>query len=335
MRAIRTPLLLSIFLLAGCQRAALPEERGVEVVFSVLGEETRASGTDDERAVDNWTLLLYREGRLIEAGTSNSGAAIRKTLTEGDYTAFAVVNPPASFVPIGYPDLSTLMAAESTLRDNSLGRLVMAGSRSISIPIPNEGMQHIGVDRLVCKAVIKKVSVKFTNPILASRPFVLKSIYLTNCYGTSHYGGDCNVADIVSDASSWYNRMGFQADGGVDALLAETSLDIPITADTPHIQEHAFYYYPNPLPDALDSRSGTWTRRQTRLVLEAEIGGRIYYYTVTLPASRRNKTYLIEEAIIRKLGSMNPENDEPGAFDVVFRTETDDWSPVSNVTENS
>ena len=32
---------------------------------------------------------------------------------------------------------------------------------------------------------------------------------------------------------------------------------------------------------------------------------------------------------------MDPETDEPGSIDVVFRTETDDWSPEYNVTENS
>ena len=335
MEAKRTALLLSIFLLAGCHRAALPEEGGVEVVFSVLGEETRVMGTDGERAVDDWALLLYRDGRLVEAGASDSGADIRKKLTAGGYTAFAVVNPPASFNPPGYPELSSLLVAESALRDNAPGRLVMAGSRTLSVPVPDGGTQRIGVDRLVCKAGIKKVSVGFTDPILAARSFVLKGIYLTNCYGKSRYGGDWDTEDIVSDAATWHNRMGLQSDAGVNALLAETNLDIPITTDSPHGQEHAFYYYPNPLPEALDSRSGTWTRRKTRLVLEAEIDGRTYYYTITLPASQRNKTYLIEEAIIRKLGSKDPEKDEPGAIDVIFRTETDDWAPEYNVTENS
>jgi len=334
MEAKRTALLLSIFLLAGCHRAAPPGEGGVEVVFSVLGEETRVTGTDGERTVDHWALLLYRDGRLVEAGTSGSGAAIRKRLTEGDYTAFAVVNPPASFVPAGYPELSALTAAESALVDNAPGALVMAGSRTVTVPVPDGGTQRIGVDRLVCKAGIRKVSVGFTDPLLAARPFVLKGIYLTNCYGKSRYGGDWDAADILSDASLWHNRMGFHS-GGADALLAETGLDVPVTADSPHMQEHAFYYYPNPLPEALDSRSGTWTRRRTRLVLEAEIGGRTYYYTVTLPASQRNRTYLIEEAVIRKLGSRDPEEDEPGSVEVVFRTATDDWSPEYNVTENS
>ena len=335
MKAKRTVLLLSIFLLAGCHRAALPGEGGVEVVFSILGEETRMTGTDGERAVDNWALLLYKDGILVEAGTSDSGSAIRKRLAAGDYTAFAIVNPPVSFVPDGYPELSSLTVAESALRENTAGRLVMAGSKTITVPVPDGGTQRIGVDRLVCKAGIRKISVGFSDPILAARPFVLKGLYLTNCYGKSRYGSDWEEADIVSEATLWHNRMGFHSDDTVNGLLAETSLDIPITAHTPHIQEHSFYYYPNPIPETLDNRSGTWTRRRTRLVLEAEIGGRTYYYTVTLPVSQRNKTYYIEEAVIRKLGSRDPERDEPGAIDVVFRSSEEDWSPEYNVTENS
>ena len=335
MEAKRTALLLGIFLLAGCHQAALPGEGGVDVVFSVLGEETRITGTEAERAVDNWALLLYRDGRLVEAGTSDSGSSIRKKLAAGDYTAYAVVNPPAYFFPTGFSELPTLIAAESSLKDNTPGRLVMAGSRIVTVPIPDGGTQQIGVDRLVCKAGIRKVSVGFTDPLLVARTFVLKGIYLTNCYGKSRYGNDFEPEDIVSDANLWHNRMGYHSEGAVDDLIAKTHLDIPITAESPHVQEHDFYYYPNPLPEALDDRSGIWARRRTRLVIEAEIGGRTYYYPVTLPASQRNKTYIIEEAVIRKLGSKDPEKDEPGAIDVVFRTDTDDWSLEYNVTENS
>lgn len=335
MKAKLTALLGGLLLLGGCHRAAPPGPGNVEVVFSILGEATRGTGTAGEAAVDSWTLLLYRDGRLAEAGTSSSGSAIRKTLPAGGYTAFAVVNPPPSFDPAGFPDPGALAGAESALGDNAPGRLVMAGSRSVTVPVPDGSVQRIGVDRLVCKAGIGKVTVQFTDPGLASRPFRLKGIYLTNCYGKSRYGSDWTAEGILSDASAWYNRMGFHSEAGVDGLLAETGLDIPVTADRPHAQEHVFYYYPNPLPASLDTRSGTWSRRRTRLVLEAQIGDRTYYYPVTLPESQRNRTYLIEEAVIRNLGSLDPERDEPGAIDITFRTSTDDWSPTFNVTETS
>ena len=334
MKARFTPLFVC-FLLAGCHPAARQDEGTVEVVFSVLGEETRVTGTEGERAVDNWTLLLYKDGRLTEAGTSDSGSAIKKKLAAGDYTTFAVVNPPSSFQAAAFPELSSLTGAESALQDNAPGRLVMAGSRTVTVPVPDGVTQQIGVDRLVCKAGIRKISVQFANPLLADRPFILKAIYLTNCYGKSRYGSDLSATDILSDVSCWHNRMGFQSDGGVNGLLSERDIDAALTADKPHLQEHAFYFYPNPLPETLDSRSGTWSRRHTRLVIEAQIGGRTYYYPVTLPASGRNKTYIIEEAVIRKLGSQDPEQDEPGAMDVTFSTSTDDWSPAYTVTETS
>ena len=335
MKAKLTPLFVSFLLLAGCRPAARQDEGTVEVVFSVLGEDTRANGTEGERAVDNWTLLLYKDGKLAEAGTSDSGSAIRKKLTAGDYTAFAVVNPPASFRAADHPELTDLAEAESDLRDNAPGRLVMAGSRTVTVPVPDGGTQRIGVDRLVCKAGIRKISVQFDNPVLADRPFLLKDLYLTNCYGKSRYGSDWDAGDILSDGSRWYHRMGLPSDGGLEGLLAERGIDATLTSDTPHVQEHSFYFYPNPLPEAQDTRSGTWSRRRTRLVIEAEIGGRTYYYPVTLPASRRNRTYIIEEAVIRKLGSRDPEEDEPGAIDVTFSTKTDDWSPTFTVTETS
>ena len=335
MEAKLTALLGGLLILGGCHRAAPPGPGSVEVVFSVLGETTRATGTDGEAAVDAWALLLYRDGRLAEAGTSSSGAEIRKTLPAGDYTAFAVVNPPASFDPAGYLSPGALAGAESALGDNAPGRLVMAGSRSVTVPVPDGSVQRIGVDRLVCKAGIRKISVQFADPGLAARPFCLKGVYLTNCYGKSRYGSDWAAEDILSTASVWHNRMGFRSEAGLDALLAETGLDISITADRPHTREHVFYFYPNPLPASLDTRSGTWVRRRTRLVLEAQIGDRTYYYPVTLPESQRNRTYLIEEAVIRKLGSLDPEKDEPGVIDVTFSTSTDDWSPAFQVTETS
>ena len=331
----RTALIVSALVLAGCDRAAPPGARNVEVVFSVLGEGTRVTGADGEAAVDDWALLLYRDGRLTEAGTSDSGSAIRKKLPAGDYTAFAVVNPPAGFAPAGYLTPAALAGAESALGDNAPGRLVMAGSRTVTVPVPDGATQRIGVDRLVAKAGIRKVSVAFTNPEVAARPFRLKGIYLTNCYGRSRYGSDWSADEIRSDGAWWHNRMGFCSEAGVDGLLAETGLDIPVTPDRPHTQEHVFYFYPNPLPESLDDRSGTWTRRRTRLVLEAQIGERTYYYPVTLPASQRNKTYLIEEAVIRKLGSKDPEKDEPGSIDVTFSAVPDGWSPDYNVTENT
>ena len=330
-----TVLIISAFILASCNRAAPPGRGEVEVIFSVAGEATRVTGSAGEAVVDDWTLLLYRDGQLAETGSSDSGAAIRKTLPAGDYTAFAVVNPPIGFTPANFPTPEALNEAVSALGDNAPDRLVMVGSRTVTVPVPDGTTQRIGVDRLVCKAAIRKISIAFINPELAALPFRLKGIYLTNCYGNSRYGSDWTAEEIRSEASAWHNRMGFQAEASVERLLAETGLDIPVTTDHPLSQEHSFYFYPNPLPETQDNRTETWTRRRTRLVLEALIGNQTYYYPVTLPASQRNRTYLIEEAVIRKLGSVDPEKDEPGAIEVFFSAIPNAWAPDYIVTENS
>ena len=328
-----TCFLSGILLLAGCRGTVgdLPEKD--DVTFSLLGTDTRTTIDLGEGNIDRWTLLLYRDGKLADVGTSGVETSIRCTLETGTYMAFAVVNPPSSFRPNALKTLSDLFNAELDLRDNTPSRLIMAGSRSLTVPVTDSSPQTIKVDRLVAKASIRKISVSFTDPVLQTRTFRLKAIYLTNCYGKTKLGNDGDVSWMNADASYWYNRMGFHSDTGINALLADRSINAVISASSPYRQTHHFYFYPNQI--AQDSRSGNWSIRHTRLVLEAEIGGRIYFYPVTLPSTSRNKTYIIEEAIIRKLGSNDPEKEEPGSIDVVFSTSTGDWGTIYTVQEKS
>ena len=326
-------LLPGLLLLAGCRGTVGDPSEKVDITFSILGADTRTTVTSGERSVDRWTLMLFREGRLVDIGTSGSNSPIQCSLEAGSYSAYAIANPPPSFRPESYSSFAKFSKAESDLRDNSLSQLVMFGSRTISVSSQNDRPQTIGVNRLVAKVGIRKISIDFTDPALQAKTFRLKAIYLTNCYGKTHLRSDENAAEMDSDASCWYNRMGFHSDAGVDALLADQGISIMITASAPYVQEHHFYCYPNQTEQ--DSRSGSWSARHTRLVLEAEISGKTYFYPITLPTMQRNKTYIVEEAIIRKLGSTDPEKDEPGSIDVVFDTSTGDWDPAYTVHENS
>ena len=326
-------LLPGLLLTAGCRGTVGNPPEKVDVSFSILGADTRTTISSGEGNVDRWTLLLYREGKLIDIGTSGSNSPIRCSLKAGTYTAYAIANPPSSFRPETYSSFSKFSGAESDLRDNSPSHLVMFGSRTISVSGQNDRPQSIGVNRLVSKVAIRKISIDFTDPALRARTFRLKAIYLTNCYGINHLINDGEASEMNANASCWYNRMGFHSDAGVDALLADRSINAVITVLSPYKKEHHFYCYPNRADR--DSRSGEWSIRHTRLVLEAEIDGKTYFYPITLPAMQRNKTYIIEEAIIRKLGSNDPEKDEPGSIDVVFETSVSDWSPTFTVQENS
>ncbi len=326
-------LLPGLLLTAGCRGAVGNPSEKVDISFSILGADTRTTANSGEGNVCRWTLLLYREGKLIDIGTSGSDTPIRCSLKAGSYTAYAIANPPSSFRPEDYTSFSKFSKAESDLRDNGLSQLVMFGSRTISVSGQDNRPQSIGVNRLVSKVSIRKISTDFSDPTLRFRTFRLKAIYLTNCYGKNKLKNDGEASEMAADASCWYNRMGFHSDSGVDALLADRGINAVITASSPYGKEHHYYCYPNRADQ--DSRSGEWSIRHTRLVLEAEIDGKTYFYPITLPTMQRNKTYIIEEAIIRKLGSNDPEKDEPGSIDVVFETSAGDWGPTITVHENS
>lgn len=333
MKARLTALIAGFLLVVGCNQETLQKPTPVEIVFSVLGDETRLTNPEGETAIHNWTLLLYQDGKLVDAGASDYGTPIKKTLLEGTYTAFAVVNPPGDFKPESYSTILDLEQEHADLGDNAPGQLMMIGSRIVSVP-SNE-TQLINVNRLVCKVRIRKISVHFDNPALANKSFILKGLFLTNCYGWSRLGSDWDASELRSDVSLWYNRMAFNSNEDVNNLLSEMDINASVTIDNPHTQEHHFYFFPNPLPENLDTHNKTWTRRRTRLVLETVMGNRTWYYSVTLPSSIRNRTYVIEEAIIREPGSLDPEQDMPGAIDFIFSTATEDWSPAFSVNENT
>ena len=335
---------LQAFLLAGCllfpscgEKAAPAPER-TDITFSVRsggGSRLTDIDPDDASTVSRWTLLLYREGQLAGYWTAPSRRDITCSLEAGTYKAFAIANPPAGFRPETCLELSAATGAGTDLSDNAPDALVMAGSLTFQIPAAVGNSLVVSVERLVCKVVVQKISVDFTNPALAERTFVLKAVYLTNCCGESRYGSDLTIGEILSSGMTWYNPAGFHSDAGVNRLLADLDIDAAITPEAPHGHSHTFYCYPNALTTGEDNRSEEWSPRCTRLVLEATLGDQTYYYPVTIPEQQRNRSYIAEEIIIKGPGSLDPEGEIPGAVEVFFRTSTQEWAPEYNVTEDS
>ncbi len=310
-----------ICLLASCQGLASPEP--VTVTFSLCDSDaglTRAGSEDSE--VRRWALLLFHDGRFADYGLSSSSEPITRTLQTGSYTACAIANfPEASFHPESFRVREDLTELPVDLADNVSGAPVMFGESRIVLPGHETGSLPITVTRLVCKALIRKISVDFTDPTLASLAFRLKSIFLTNCCGVNRYGSDFSPAEVPAAKSSWYNPMGLSGNG----FLAIQDIDAVITPSTPYLVPHSFLYYPNPTGADQDTHAETWSPRRTRMVLEATIGNRVCYYPITLPAIRRNQTCLVEEVIIRRAGSSDPEQEIPDAVEIVFSTSVEPW----------
>lgn len=341
---LKTLLLLSsATCLSSCQEydSSAVGNRPVKVTFSITDQPgyTRVAGAgeEDEAAVLHWSLLLFRDGELADYGSSDSTEPITRELEGGTYTACAVVNAPASFQPGTVQSLEGLDGTVSDLEDHALPGLIMVGKRSLRIPEDTEdGIQTIHVDRLVFKAGVRKISVRMEDPAVAARTFILQGVYLTNCPRKTRLGTDYTRTEIPSDQSFWANRMGFQSDASVNGLLSDTGIDATLPSGSSHSVPHYFYGCPNPVGTGSDTRSrSSWSPRCTRIVIEATIGGTTYYYPISLPATSRNKTYIAEEAVIRGLGSLDPEEEVPGALEVDFSTSIEDWGPEYQINEKS
>ena len=313
------PLLASALLTAACHVAAPEEPEPVRITFAAT-DATRSGEPDVRR----WALLLFRDGKLVDYGLSDSSAPITRTVQAAAYTAYAVANyTEGGFRPDAFRTTAGLTESAVDLADHTPDALVMCGRKDLVLPVGADGVQPIAVDRLVCRAGLRKVSVNFTDPTLAAQEFVLESIFLTNCVRMNRYGADYAQEDLTAAESSWYNRMGLTSEA--PGTLAVIGIDRVISPAKPYTVPHDFLFHPNPLTSERDTHSKAWSPRCTRMVIEARIGDRTCFYPITLPALRRNQACTIDEIIIRRAGSPDPEQEIPEAVEIVFGPSVQPW----------
>ena len=316
----RIILLAGFLLITACHGTEPSPPERVRITFSATG----GTRSDTDGDIRRWALLLFCDGKLADYGFSDSAEPITRTVQAAAYTAFAVANYPENgFRPESFLRISDLTERTVDLADHTADAPVMCGRRDLVLPAGADGVQPIAVERLVCRADIRKVSVDFTDPTLAARQFVLKSVFLTNCLRTNRYGSDYSREQVPDAEAFWYNRMGPAPES--PGSLTVNKIDAVISTDRPYSSPHSFLYHPNPTAAEQDTRAETWSARCTRLVIEAQIGDRTCFYPVTLPVLRRNQTCVIDEVVIRRAGSPDPEQEIPEAVEIVFSTSVQPW----------
>ena len=293
-----------------------------------------------ETICNRWALWIFDgDGDSVVYGTGHSGESIRKTVLVGSYTVVALVNYPESLVPASIQKKTDITGWVTSLSDNAASSMLMYGEVPVDLEKDRTVTRTVDVRRLVSKVGVKKVSVAFENPYLAAKTTILEAIYLTNVYRTSRLGADYTATELRSAEAAWYNVMGWREAGeavpAMDALVGETAIRATLTTSAPHTTPHYFYAYPNAWAAGDDTHDATWSRRSTRMVLQVAVGDKTYYYQVQIPAMGRNRVYVAEEIILKKLGSMDPEQEIPGSVDVVFSASGTDWDNDVNVLENS
>ena len=276
--------------------------------------------SDDEVKVNNLQVLVFRGDELDAYGSVNNQSSLTLSCTSGDRVVYALVNAPSLS---GISSKTALLSQVSLLSGNGVDSFQMIGSKEVSLPAAST--VSIDVRRFASRISLKKITRNFSSSALASLPFTVDAIYAINVAGDLSYGGALGgeFAPTV-----WHNQMAY-----TDALSEFThdSVGESIENSSSYSTVHNFYCYPNPTSE--DESAGTWSPRHTRLVIETTLGGRKYYYPITLPVMEKNCSYEISELTLTRPGSDDP--DTPVSFsDCTFEISVQPWTAVP-VTEGT
>ena len=324
------------------------QEEMCTVEFSIDSPDTKMTGisSTNETAINRWVLYIYdssgSNGKAPKV--SSNGSNISVSITPGTYQVCAVVNyansgSNAFNTSSTISSKSTLESKVSYLADNAYNSLFMYGSAQFTFTAGSNGTKQIPVTRLVSRLGVSKVTVNMAKPSDAAQTFILKGIYATNVAARCTFGSDYGSSNTYLRPSNMYNAFGWMGSSSITspaaptALLGEPSINATISNGSSHTTAHYMYVYPN--ASTSDSHSSsTSTVRNTRIVIEATLGGVTYYYLIPVPGIVRNNTYTASQVTITGPGALDPELDSPAGLTVTFDTNIQDWSttPISETS---
>lgn len=287
--------------------SAEPEEpQKVTLNVSLGGADTKAKigGSTQDMTFSNAQIFVYNKLGKLEAksGPVTTKDGISLSIIPGTKTIWALVNAPTMSLDLGTSE--TPESKKSLLSDNALNKLVMSGSKSVSVT--SSTSVSVEVKHIAAKIVLDKITRAFTDVNLAEVPMTLKKVYMSNV------AADCDYACSGAAPTVWNCKLGvFDNPIQNGALIVDTGLSEPLAEGATYSIAHTFYVYPNPTTQ--DSTSDTWSPRKTRLVLECEYNGKTSYYPITINTDtiERNKVYHITGLTLKRPGSQNSEKKDP------------------------
>lgn len=275
-------------------RDASSETAELSVSIPLEGQ-TKASGTVSEVAENTLAsvqVFVFTDSGNLEAYKSATSGQLDLSCTKGNKTVAALVNAPAVS---DITTLAELRAKTTALADNAAKSFVMYGQKAVPVNAASVSVT-LEVQRFAAKVVIQKITNKMALSQYQSSPVAITGIYLINVAGNATLAGSGNP-------SLWLNRQKNEA--AADCLYYEKPSALNVAYNSSESTGHYFYCYPN--PTASDSADEAWSPRHTRLVVEANVGGKKCYYPITLPVVNANTVYTIGELTITRLGTDAPD----------------------------
>lgn len=304
------------------------ELRHVTVGLGADAVVTKVRGVTSfqENVVRNCRLYVFtQQGYQINNWSAEDGI-FDLYLTDGVYDFVAVANLDGlPGTEASREDLFALrVPIEKNTTDPGTGGFVMVGRLENHV-IRDDEKITVEVRRLVSK-VSYTVRSAFESH-MASYPFVVDEIYMTNVVGDN----DLGLSRSLQPAEGvWYNKMNYDAAaaaaGPYPAGMLHGDFAKQMASGDSLVSGHTFYVYPNASEDRRDTTS--WSPRCTRMVVRAHLNGIQTYYAVTLNTQNQgvlpNKHYHVD-LTVKGWGSDHPEIEtvDQGAITGVFSVE--DW----------
>lgn len=313
--------------LAACEDVAKTEfvtetEKVARLDVSLSAAVSKSASTSDDLAGADVQFFVFDASGALEGyfkDDENVGKASFRCVS-GMKKVVAIVNGPQLS---GVSSYEELCGCESDLlADNTPQALLMSGETSCHVAPGEESRQvYVLVSRRVAKVVMNSVKVEFDVEHNGDKGFRLRSIYLVNVAGKTGYLHD-------KDCGVWYNKGVLQASGEVPLLYFTPEQEVFLEQGQNYLESHAFYAYSNSYPDA----SGTpWSPRQTRLVVEAEVGSQVCFYPVTIPDLTAGHLYKVN-LVVRHLGSGSADIPVE-VLDVSGSVSVEDWTQTGDIYE--
>lgn len=302
---------------------------GIDNASCTRSDGMKGNAADEER-INSVQVVLFKNGEFYCAESSDS-ESVKITAEKGTYSMYAFVNDPHSWTSSSEISEAGILAAASSLSDNSRSSYVMFGYLPSFEASEETASATIPVNRFVSKVSIDEIQVDFSeNPYYNGCSLQVGKIYLSNVLGTCPYNMIPSSSPATSDL--WYNRMGVEDTPESISSMTVKELDITAADGTTASLALSYYAYPNGC--ASDSSSETWEARKTRLVIEATLDGQKCWYHITIPEMKPNSHYRITRCTIRNIGGKSPEKHMELA-PVTFTMQEEDWDETHYVEEES
>lgn len=292
-----------------------PERFGVVIRATLpLGSRVSDPSPESESYIAGIQVFVFDGSGLLEASAAAASLSLSLRCRTGEKTVWVLANAPEL---ASVSRIADLESAVSRLSDNAPARLVMAGSRPLTVLSDMSGA--VTVERLCAKVTVGSITKAFTSSVLQAKELRIRRIYMTNVTADRTYG-------TATGPSAWYNRMGYQGD--CPSLLCD---EIGQVADPTLPGIHTFYVYPN--DSESEARGAPWSPRHTRLVIDATLGGEPCYYVIDIPQLESNHAYELSNIILTRPGASDEEGFTTTAG-VRFTFRVKAWSGIDPYVEN-